>query len=320
MITRIVLGTLLIAGILVLVLVDAALARAPMSTSLWMRGSLIPAIVAMLSALGSMELAVLLQRRGHAPYYRWATLASVALVLAPWFGPAGLLGPAMLEIPQALFIILTIALAGCGFIAIGLRDVEHGLSNLAASWLIIGYTGLLPSFLTILRCDLPGDHGAWLLLMIVLLCKVCDIGAYFVGSAIGRTKLIPKVSPNKSVEGLFGGVAASCAVALLFWWVHHRMGQILDADAASTGVVRFVSRATQGIGRLSVPQTLILGGFIALVGQCGDLVESVFKRSAGAKDSAVLLPGFGGILDMIDSPLFAAPLAWFLLSVVWPAV
>jgi len=320
--TRILLGTLIIAAILVLVGLDAGIARhAPLAGGLWMRGSLIPAVVAMLSGLGSLELAALLQRRGHAPYATWATICCLALVITPWFGPTGMLGASMLQTGHALFVVLAIAMIGTGIVAVAKRDVEDGLTNMAGTWLIVGYAGLLPSFLTILRCDLPGADGAWIVLMVVLLCKVCDIGAYFVGSAIGRTKLIPKVSPNKSVEGLFGGIAASCTVALLFWWLHHRAQSAPGASAEEVSTVgAFLTGVPATIGRLTVAQTVVFAALIAIVGQCGDLVESVFKRSAGAKDSAVLLPGFGGILDMIDSPLLAAPVAWFLLSVAWPAV
>jgi phosphatidate cytidylyltransferase len=113
-----------------------------------------------------------------------------------------------------------------------------------------------------------------------------DTAAYAVGRAIGRRKLCPGVSPGKTVEG---ALAALVAPAVLISAAGYRLG-------------------------LPLHHGIILGGGIGVVGQAGDLFESMLKRRAGAKDSGTLLPGHGGILDRFDSLLFAAPLAYFYLS------
>jgi phosphatidate cytidylyltransferase len=117
--------------------------------------------------------------------------------------------------------------------------------------------------------------------------KFTDIGAYFTGKSIGRHKLIAWLSPGKTWEGLIGGllvaalVGAACAPFLVEveWW-----------------------------------QGLIFGAIFGFVGQCGDLLESLMKRDAEVKDSGNTIPGFGGVLDVIDSPLVTAPVAYLLFS------
>jgi phosphatidate cytidylyltransferase len=325
MYTRILYGSFSIALVLALVSADALFARvAPAGSVLLSRGSLIPLTVALLAALGALELGKLLAVRGVRIYTGWVVTACVALVLAPWLGAGGVLGDRteMREMVHLQFLLLGAAMLITGLVGVWRRDVETGLGNIAGSWLTIGYLGLLPSYLVVLRCDIdrPGEHGAWIVVGIILICKACDIGAYFVGTTLGRRKLIPEVSPGKSVEGLLGGVAASIAVGLLAWWVHTTC---VPADV-STGVPNATERLRQmawmasilceGLG---VAQIIILSSLIALIGQAGDLLESVFKRSAGAKDSARIMPGFGGVLDIIDSPIAVAPVAWFLLTTVW---
>ncbi|MCB9849951.1 MAG: phosphatidate cytidylyltransferase [Phycisphaerales bacterium] len=315
--TRIFYGTLAIVMVLALVWLDAWFARnAPLSSALLARGSMVPLTIAALCGFSCLELASMLRHAGVTPYARWAALCCMALVVAPWIGASGLLGPAFSESMHAQMFVAAAGLLGAGFIAVLRHDVQNGLMNIAGTWLLIGYLGVLPSFLTILRCDLPGEHGAWIVLTLVLICKFCDIGAYFVGTAIGRHRLIPAVSPKKSVEGLLGGITASCGLALLFWYLQQ---SAQNAAAASPDPTHpgFLAVVTVLFKHLTVTQTLILGAVMAIVGQAGDLIESVFKRSAGAKDSGAVLPSFGGIFDMIDSPVAIAPFAWFLLTIVW---
>ena len=137
--------------------------------------------------------------------------------------------------------------------------------------------------------------GAWILVArhsggimaagLVLVVKVGDIGAYFTGMAIGRHKLIPWLSPGKTMEGGAGA---------LVW-------------GGAAGAVLALTTGTMGL----LPG--IVGGvLLAATGAIGDLLESLLKRQAGAKDSGTLLPGMGGMLDVLDSPLLAGPVAWLL--------
>jgi phosphatidate cytidylyltransferase len=131
------------------------------------------------------------------------------------------------------------------------------------------------------------EVGPWVLAGAVLTVKASDIGAYAVGMSIGRHKMIPWLSPAKSWEGLVGGIAFAAIVGgLLAWW----------SDAlpdARDHVAPLLGAAT--------------GAVLGVVGTFGDLAESLVKRSAGVKDSGRILPGMGGIFDVLDSPLLAAP-------------
>ncbi|MGK2960686.1 MAG: phosphatidate cytidylyltransferase [Gemmatimonadaceae bacterium] len=135
--------------------------------------------------------------------------------------------------------------------------------------------------------------GTVLVMMPITVTWATDTGAYAFGRMFGKHKLIPSVSPAKTIEGALGGLVA----AVLFTWI-------------------YVTFILEPLAQLSVLTTgiLIFGIAIAVVGQTGDLVESLLKRDAGVKDSSQLLPGHGGFLDRFDSLLFALPVAYLLLG------
>ncbi|MCT4779668.1 MULTISPECIES: phosphatidate cytidylyltransferase [Exiguobacterium] len=118
------------------------------------------------------------------------------------------------------------------------------------------------------------ENGLIVSLLIILLIWFTDSGAYFVGKSLGKTKLWPAISPNKTVEGAVGGIVLALMLGVLFEWIH----------------------PTVGFGKV-----LLLALIVAVVGQLGDLVQSAYKRHYGVKDSGALLPGHGGILDRFDS-------------------
>jgi phosphatidate cytidylyltransferase len=152
------------------------------------------------------------------------------------------------------------------------------------------YLGLMTGFLLALR----RGHSAWWIVGVLLLTKASDTGAYFTGRAIGRHKLIPWLSPGKTWEGLAGGILLAMVAGALL-------------AAASD---RFLSEPD----RVPVWLGVLCGAVFALVGQFGDLTVSLFKRGAGLKDSSQLLPGLGGVLDVLDSPLMVAPVAFWILE------
>lgn len=151
------------------------------------------------------------------------------------------------------------------------------------------YLGLMLGFLLALR----RSHSAWLVVGVLLVTKSCDTGAYFTGRAIGRHKMIPWLSPGKTWEGLGGGIGAAVLAAV-------------GLSAASS----LLDDADQ------VPLWLgaVCGVLFAVLGQLGDLTVSLFKRGAGLKDSSSILPGLGGVLDVLDSPLMVAPVAYWVLN------
>lgn len=133
----------------------------------------------------------------------------------------------------------------------------------------------------------PGADGRWLLYAFFLVVKGGDILAYLAGKAFGRHKLIPRVSPGKTWEGAAGNVAGGVAGGLVAWaWFPCGL-----TPAHAVG----------------------LGAVLSVTGQVGDLVESVMKRDAGVKDSGGSIPGMGGVLDVLDSPLFALPVMYLYL-------
>ena len=184
---------------------------------------------------------------------------------------------------------LAIYTAFCVLVVLGARlfsrgPVEGAAVDVAVTLAGIVYVALLLGFQPAIQAGYRGRH--WLLFLYFVIWA-SDTGAYYIGTAFGKHRLYEKVSPKKSVEGLVGGTAASMLVALLcsFWLL-------------------------PGLGAV---EALALGAVLALVGTVGDLAESMVKRSVGVKDSGALIPGHGGILDRMDSLLFAAPVLFFYL-------
>ena len=140
--------------------------------------------------------------------------------------------------------------------------------------------------------------GLFFCLWVVIVAKFSDIGALLVGKAIGRTKMAPSISPGKTVEGLIGGFGASAGIgALLPWLVTVQFPGVVDYED-------WMFSPTQGA---------IWGSLIALSAVIGDLIASVLKRLAGMKDSGGAIPGIGGLLDLTDSLILAAPTGYFIL-------
>jgi phosphatidate cytidylyltransferase len=176
------------------------------------------------------------------------------------------------------------------------QRTERMMGHWAVSVLVIFYLGFLGSYALWLRCWAGGPLGVGILLGVVAVVKLTDVGAYFTGVAFGRRPLMPKISPKKTWEGLAGG--------------------LLAAGVASVVIFGFAIPAgwpSGGFDHLTLIQVFVFGIVMAIVGQVGDLAESLLKRDTGAKDSGQLVPEFGGILDIIDSPLVAMPVAYALL-------
>jgi phosphatidate cytidylyltransferase len=314
MVQRLAYGALAIAVLVLLFMVDVLIAQESdkldgLLGDLLRHGSVLPLVFLGLASLGAFELGRLLRAKGTEPNMIFAHVAIAALLLSPWLSAAGWLGasPAAIEGLYWQVAILAAAMIGAGILAVRRRDPAGALRDLGATLVPILYLGFLASFGLQLRCgrDVPGDEGAWLLLIILLVTKATDIGAYFVGSAIGRHKLAPRVSPKKSIEGALGGLLASGLTAVLF---------------AMAGAAQSFSEQRVPEGLSPVWRAFFFGLALSATGQLGDLLESCFKRDAGIKDSGNVIPRFGGILDLIDSPVLALPVAWFLLTAVFNVV
>jgi phosphatidate cytidylyltransferase len=176
------------------------------------------------------------------------------------------------------------------------QRTHEAITHMAGTVLATLYLGGLAWFLMALRVKQSARAGRYsgttmIIVMILLVVKSTDIGAYFGGRAFGRHKLIPWLSPGKTWEGLFFG--------------------LLTAAAVGAACAPFINRPDY---TMEWWKGAIFGAVIGGIGQLGDLLESLMKRDAEVKDSGRLVPGFGGILDIIDSPLLAAPFAYLLFS------
>jgi phosphatidate cytidylyltransferase len=331
MMQRISFGSIAIAFLLLLAVADAWVADnwtlfPALLGPLARRGSIIPLFFTGVMLAGTVELLRIVQATGARPH-RWiAVLFAAGLMLGPWlyagFAPAGHLVSAEGLAVQVL--LLAGAMLATALAQILRTDTTGAIRDVGATLLVTVYCGLLPSFLILLRCDtaLPVPLGAWLVLVFLAVTKVSDIGAYFVGSTIGRHKLIPWVSPGKSVEGFVGGLCASAGLTVLVWHFSRILSSppaVADLTNAQAAAI-VLGDALSLFGTMTLLQAIVFGALMSGVGQLGDLLESVFKRSAGAKDSAKLIPQFGGVLDLVDSPVLAAPVAWFVLTYLWRLV
>ena len=183
------------------------------------------------------------------------------------------------------------------------KRTDGAVTVAGVTMLAFVYMGLFPGFLIAIR----RWHSAWVLIAVILIVKACDIGAYFTGRAIGRHKLIPWLSPGKTWEGLVGGVLLSGIIAAGIAKVSNHYGW------PGIWVKTDAGRVFQAY-HFPVLSCFFAGMMMGLVGQFGDLTASLFKRDAGLKDSGSSIPGFGGIIDVIDSPIIVAPVAYWLLA------
>lgn len=337
-------GATAIAVLLGVFLADAGIAMRlaqseGMLAALFRRGSVIPAVVLAFCCVGAAEMDAMLRARGARPFSGLAYAMIVTLVLSPWLSAAGWLGqqPAVLEGLYWSVIGVGLSVFGVGCLAIVRGDPVGSTRDIAVTILMILYLGFLPSFALQLRCgrETAGNDGAWLLLITLLVSKSSDIGAYFAGTAFGRRKLIPSISPGKSVEGFVGGIVAAALVGWLLAsapaFASARGGGLVSGSVGEVPAGQsFLLLLHEITFRFSIPphssiftpgtRGLVFGLVISVVSQIGDLLESCFKRDAGFKDSGQIIPHFGGVLDLMDSPILAVPAGWLLLTAVLDAI
>jgi len=256
-------------------------------------GAISTLIVLVFTVAATHELVHLARRRGHHPFGRTAQLFAAILVLGPYVSLN--LSPITGGYDESWGLLMLAVALGCVFLfQTALHKTANAMENLATTIFIIFYTGGLAGFLTKLRMEIGGSAGVVVLVFSVFLVKMTDTGAYFVGRAIGRRRLIPWLSPMKTWEGLIGGLVLTVACALgVGLWLH------------SVGLLKLRNPAVPLPAAL-----LLLGLLLGVFSVAGDLCASLLKRDAAVKDSGQTLPGLGGVLDVIDSPLLAAPVAW----------
>lgn len=166
------------------------------------------------------------------------------------------------------------------------RDTNGAMVDVALTFTGVVYVAWLSAYIVLLRgWNMAGIDGRHLVFFLLVVTWATDTGAYYIGSAVGRHKLYRKISPKKSVEGAAGGLAFAVGLAVIsrYWFFHE----------------------------LPLNDAIALGFILGVVGQVGDLAESMIKRSARVKDSGGVFPGHGGFLDRVDSLLLNAPALYY---------
>jgi phosphatidate cytidylyltransferase len=189
------------------------------------------------------------------------------------------------DIFSPFFVLILLVL--CGLFMITSQNLLTAISNLSITFFGIFYIGFLLSHVILIRNQVDGRE--WLLFLMITVWAG-DIIALFTGTLFGRHKLYPKISPNKTYEGFLGAIVGSVIIGFLY---------------ASFFLPYFNKGAC-----------ILVAVGIGTLGQLGDFTESMLKRSAQVKDSGSLFPGHGGVLDRIDSFLFAAPFLYYLLPLL----
>lgn len=245
------------------------------------------ALLALVIPLATIELTHLFAAE-HVRPYRFLAAGGSYLLLAHGF--ATQFDPFKPIAASTLAFIIVLVMLSAALRRATDRQSQEAIHRMAGTLLAMLYLGGLGWFLIALRVKhSPNFTGSTMvLLMILLVVKFTDIGAYFGGRAFGRHKLIPWLSPGKTWEGLICGLLTAGAVA---------------------------AACAPRVSQLTWQKAIIFGIVIGAVGQLGDLLESMMKRDAEVKDSGSLIPGFGGVLDITDSPLLAAPFAYILFSI-----
>jgi phosphatidate cytidylyltransferase len=242
-------------------------------------------LVAAATAAASRELQRELQRQGLNAAAVPILAGCVAVAVLPYvFGE-------LIPLAVPMIGLVLVCVAGT-VIASMIWRVPRGsvgyVRDVAASLLIIGYVPLLGSFSVLM---LAGDRGAARIVAFVLIVAMSDTGGLVAGVLFGRHPLAPTISPKKSWEGL--------------------AGSLIFGVAAGVGTAIFGLQVPFWVG-------IVLGVALVAVGTCGDLIESMIKRDLGIKDMSSFLPGHGGVMDRLDSLLFAAPVAWLIMYLLVP--
>lgn len=275
---RLLLGSLFIAALVALCWLDAG-----PQPGLWLTP-----LALLLAVAATHEMLWLYKARGLVPLAWPAYVGNVAMVLAAaaavWCG----VQDQVLAWPACILALST----ACAFVGEMARYSHPGSTSerLALAVLALVYVGLCLAFVVALRLIAPDPVGILALASLVLVVKMCDTGAYTVGRLMGRCKLAPLLSPGKTIEGTCGGLA---------WGV-----------AAAVVVYVYVVPALGGPAGATWWRWALYGAVLAGAGTVGDLAESLLKRDLGRKHSSPWMPGFGGVLDLLDSILLAAPVAW----------
>lgn len=263
--------------------------------------------VAAIALLALHEYLGMIRAYGVEPLRRTAYVMATIVVLGTFGGVEEnlWLREPLLQLPwlfRAWDILLILPLV-FGIAIVFRRDMRGALPAAAGATFGVLYLAVTLALLIPLRHDSTQNV---LIVFILLSVWVGDIAAYYVGRAIGRHKLAPIVSPNKSWEGAIASVIASIAAS---WVIFHFQSPLRSLFALQSS--EFYAPLSGPAEYVPILHVIAIGVLTNVAAQFGDLFESALKRGAGLKDSGTLLPGHGGMLDRIDALLFAIPVVWY---------
>src|SRR4030095_4735010 len=250
-------------------------------------------LMCVLAAVGLAEFYGLVEKEGMVCFRGWGIFGGLLLMVGTFYHLTGKLGthgsPARVNDFEVIFLILfVLGLCVRQFLS---KSGTKGIPAIATTLFGLMYVPWLLNFIQKLHFfpTLAGD-GKYYVLYFILVTKFSDSGAYAVGSLIGKHKMIPRISPGKTWEGFGGAIVVSTGASMLFAWL-----------------------AGPRLAGMTLTHAVVLGVILSVAAVVGDLIESIFKREAGVKDSGRFFPGIGGILDLLDSFLFHAPLMYLYL-------
>lgn len=243
-------------------------------------------LIAIISTLTLREFYLLMRAAGYTPFNKLGLFFGTLITLAPW---------AEAQFGRPDHLLLALATVVIAVRLLGERKPENRVESLASTIVGLVFVSLLLQYLVRIVTTLPGDtvtpNGRLLLAVwLIMVAKFCDMGALLTGLAIGRHQMAPQISPKKTWEGAVGGVLLSMASGGIFAWF---------ARAS------FPPHMTPLVAAL-------MAAPLAMLAIVSDLIESVIKRRANIKDSGHAVPGIGGMFDLSDSLILAAPLGYFL--------
>lgn len=253
-------------------------------------------LIALFGLAGQWEFYLSQEEKGHKVFKQSGLFCGALIFLNSWYFL--IFSPERAHLVHfGAELVLVFSVLGA-FIRLVVRQEEHRAPITTAALTLLGliYVPFLFNFVALLALP-PGnpEQNRFLLIYLLAVTKFSDVGAYVVGSMIGRHKMIPRISPGKTWEGFAGAILTSLVISVMLVAVR---GKHVHALNFASGV--------------------ILGLLLPLVSVVGDLAESVVKRDASIKDSGRTIPGIGGALDLIDSILFTAPVLYFYLQFTAP--
>jgi phosphatidate cytidylyltransferase len=275
------------------VLTAAVLIPAVVAMVWWAHTSVVTVASTMVALLALLEFFAIGEHAGLRGYRVWTGFCAIAIFFMQWLtsveqsqalarGFFGVRSPEAFAASSIELILLVFVIGATGIVLFGRQHVEEALGGLSVSSGALIFLVLPLS--TVVRLHGVGIIGRKLLLFTLVLVWAGDTAAYFVGRAVGRYRMAPKLSPKKTWEGAAANLIGSIIVALV---------------------------AQRWITEVPLEHLIGMAALANIAGQAGDLLESAYKRSANMKDSGTLLPGHGGMLDRIDALVLAAPVVWY---------